>query len=79
MASYYKPVLRGVTSLRDVPCWADLPQAESSTSTTSSGVNGVKFEGDGAKQESRFPVNEEANSKVFLWRGDPWLLEVDAV
>lgn len=28
---------------------------------------------------SRFPVDREINSKVCLWRGDPWNLEVDAV
>lgn len=28
---------------------------------------------------SRFPVNHEINSKVYLWRGNPWVLEVDAV
>ncbi|KAI3714302.1 hypothetical protein L1987_72899 [Smallanthus sonchifolius] len=28
---------------------------------------------------SRFPVDHEINSKVYLWRGNPWNLEVDAV
>lgn len=28
---------------------------------------------------SRFPVQHEVNSKVYLWRGHPWNLEVDAV
>ncbi|XP_051122105.1 uncharacterized protein LOC127245323 [Andrographis paniculata] len=28
---------------------------------------------------SRFPVDREINSKIYLWRGDPWNLEVDAV
>lgn len=28
---------------------------------------------------SRFPVDHEINSKIYLWRGDPWNLEVDAV
>uniref|UniRef100_A0A251RXS8 RuvB-like helicase n=1 Tax=Helianthus annuus TaxID=4232 RepID=A0A251RXS8_HELAN len=28
---------------------------------------------------SRFPVDVEINSKIFLWRGNPWNLEVDAV
>ena len=26
-----------------------------------------------------FPVNHEINSKIYLWRGNPWNLEVDAV
>lgn len=28
---------------------------------------------------SRFPVDHEINSRIYLWRGNPWNLEVDAV
>ncbi|KAG5608114.1 hypothetical protein H5410_019395 [Solanum commersonii] len=28
---------------------------------------------------SKFPMDHEINSKIYLWRGDPWNLEVDAV
>lgn len=28
---------------------------------------------------SKFPVDHEITSKIYLWRGDPWNLEVDAV
>ena len=28
---------------------------------------------------SRFPVDHEVNEKIYLWRGNPWNLEVDAV
>lgn len=28
---------------------------------------------------SRFPFDREINSKIYLWRGNPWNLEVDAV
>uniref|UniRef100_A0A2P2M6R2 Ganglioside induced differentiation associated protein n=1 Tax=Rhizophora mucronata TaxID=61149 RepID=A0A2P2M6R2_RHIMU len=28
---------------------------------------------------SKFPVDHEINSKIYLWRGNPWNLEVDAV
>ncbi|KAI3696338.1 hypothetical protein L1987_79351 [Smallanthus sonchifolius] len=28
---------------------------------------------------SRFPVDHEVNSKIYLWNGNPWNLEVDAV
>ena len=35
----------------------------------------------GASEEAvaKFPVNADVNAKVFLWRGDPWNLEVDVV
>ena len=26
-----------------------------------------------------FPINDDINSKIYLWRGTPWSLEVDAV
>lgn len=28
---------------------------------------------------SRFPVDHEINSRIYLWRGNPWYLEVDGV
>lgn len=31
------------------------------------------------RAQSRFPVDLDINSKIYLWRGDPWNLEVDAV
>ncbi|KAI4379217.1 hypothetical protein MLD38_005541 [Melastoma candidum] len=36
-------------------------------------------EGTGIGTLSRFPVDHEINSKIYLWRGNPWNLEVDAV
>ena len=35
--------------------------------------------GAGGRGASRFPVDHEINSKIYLWRGHPWSLEVDAV
>ncbi|XP_014509764.1 protein GDAP2 homolog isoform X1 [Vigna radiata var. radiata] len=35
--------------------------------------------GDGSESVSKFPVDNEVNSKIYLWRGNPWNLEVDAV
>ncbi|WVZ24639.1 hypothetical protein V8G54_003183 [Vigna mungo] len=35
--------------------------------------------GDGSESVSKFPVDSEVNSKIYLWRGNPWNLEVDAV
>ncbi|KAK4263536.1 hypothetical protein QN277_028931 [Acacia crassicarpa] len=36
-------------------------------------------QGDGIRSVARFPVDHEINSKIYLWRGDPWNLAVDAV
>ncbi|KAL7110143.1 hypothetical protein ACP275_05G006300 [Erythranthe tilingii] len=36
-------------------------------------------ENSGNGMVSRFPIDHEINSKIYLWRGDPWNLEVDAV
>ncbi|KAJ8645765.1 hypothetical protein MRB53_007513 [Persea americana] len=37
--------------------------------------------GDGGNNglKARFPVDHEINSKIYMWRGQPWNLEVDAV
>ena len=79
-----------VVTLDQVPRWSDAeyrwtlePDSEDSiypnshfpdpltpASTSESGSNGLV---------SRFPVDHEINSKVYLWRGHPWNLEVDAV
>ncbi|WJX50910.1 hypothetical protein P8452_37156 [Trifolium repens] len=34
---------------------------------------------DGSSSASRFPVDHEINSRIYLWRGNPWNLEVDVV
>ncbi|GMP58576.1 hypothetical protein CsSME_00022192 [Camellia sinensis var. sinensis] len=36
-------------------------------------------ESSGNGMVSRFPMDHEINSKIYLWRGNPWNLEVDAV
>ncbi|KAI4314107.1 hypothetical protein L6164_027043 [Bauhinia variegata] len=36
-------------------------------------------ENGGSGSVSRFPVDQEINSKIYLWRGNPWNIEVDAV
>ncbi|OVA00727.1 CRAL-TRIO domain [Macleaya cordata] len=79
-----------VVSLDQVPCWSDAEQRSSlayenedpsfpnsyfsdpltSSSGAENGANGTV---------SRFPVDHEINSKIYLWRGNPWNLEVDAV
>ncbi|KAJ1395910.1 hypothetical protein SESBI_32996 [Sesbania bispinosa] len=78
-----------VVTLDQVPCWSDTDQSlgnangDSSFSSSyfpdplasPSGADG----GDGSVTVSRFPVDREINSKIYLWRGNPWNLEVDAV
>ncbi|CAO2828338.1 unnamed protein product [Amaranthus hypochondriacus] len=79
-----------VVTLDQVPRWSDAevrwslePYSEDSifpnthfpdpltlASTSENGSNGMV---------SRFPVDHEINSKVYLWRGHPWNIEVDAV
>lgn len=79
-----------VVSLDQVPRWSDAEHRSSvefesedqsfSNSyfpdplTSSSGA-----ETGGNDMVSRFPVDHEINSKIYLWRGNPWNLEVDAV
>ncbi|KMT09013.1 hypothetical protein BVRB_6g137190 [Beta vulgaris subsp. vulgaris] len=79
-----------VVTLDQVPRWSDaevrwslepdsedsifpsshFPDPLTSASTSENGSNGMV---------SRFPVDHEINSKVYLWRGNPWNIEVDAV
>ncbi|KAF0889938.1 hypothetical protein E2562_034336 [Oryza meyeriana var. granulata] len=82
-------------ALDQVPRWSDPDQRLcSSSSPTAAGSEApassfLSFAdpliGDGAaagaagRGASRFPVDHEINSKICLWRGHPWNLEVDAV
>ncbi|XP_010532599.1 PREDICTED: protein GDAP2 homolog [Tarenaya hassleriana] len=79
-----------VVTLDQIPRWSDVEQRSSleceagdpslsnlcfanplaSSSEAESSGNGVL---------SKFPVDPEINSKIYLWRGEPWNLEVDAV
>ncbi|KAI3938528.1 hypothetical protein MKX01_030821 [Papaver californicum] len=54
------------------PLYPNLYSLDPLTSPT-----GVDSGGNGAS--SRFPLNHDVNAKIYLWRGDPWNLEVDAV
>ncbi|PKA62868.1 hypothetical protein AXF42_Ash018862 [Apostasia shenzhenica] len=78
----------GVVTLDQVPRWNDTDHRSSlphgigdpssllyfsdplTSAEASLGTNGAVL---------RFPVDNEINSKVYLWRGNPWNLEVDAV
>ncbi|CAN8235979.1 unnamed protein product [Cochlearia groenlandica] len=48
-----------------------LASSSSSSEAGSRGNNGMVV--------SKFPVDHEINSRIYLWRGEPWNLEVDAV
>lgn len=80
-----------VVTLDQVPCWSDA-EFRLSIDAESSGYPNSYFpdplaaassgggEGGGVNgMVSRFPVDHEINSKIYLWRGNPWNLEVDAV
>ena len=79
-------------TLDQVPRWSDPDQRlSSSSSRTAAGFDEspassfLSFADDGmadvvgGRGVSRFPVDHEINSKICLWRGHPWNLEVDAV
>jgi len=81
-------------TLDQVPRWSDPDQRISSLSPTAAGSETqtssfLSFSdpltgddaaaGPGGRGASRFPVDHEINSKIYLWRGHPWNLEVDAV
>nr|GMD84595.1 protein GDAP2 homolog [Ipomoea batatas]GMD85544.1 protein GDAP2 homolog [Ipomoea batatas] len=78
-----------VVTLDQIPCWSNIeyrysydnedpaslpisfnPDPLASTSELENNANGMV---------SKFPVNLDLNSKIYLWQGDPWNLEVDAV
>ncbi|XP_031131612.1 protein GDAP2 homolog isoform X2 [Ipomoea triloba] len=78
-----------VVTLDQIPCWSNIeyrysydnedpaslpisfnPDPLASTSELENNANGMV---------SKFPVNIDLNSKIYLWQGDPWNLEVDAV
>ncbi|MQL73598.1 hypothetical protein Taro_005929, partial [Colocasia esculenta] len=81
----------GVVTLDQVPRWIDAEQRSSPACEGQEDPSlpfsyfpdpltvppGGEWEFGGAA--SRFPVDHEINSKIYLWRGNPWSLEVDAV
>ncbi|XP_043724941.1 protein GDAP2 homolog isoform X2 [Telopea speciosissima] len=88
------PTDRGdyVVCLDQVPCWSDTEQRSSlgydneDPSYPNSYFSDPLTSSPGAESSSssngivsRFPVDHEINSKIYLWRGNPWNLEVDAV
>lgn len=83
-----------VVTLDQVPRWSDVEHRSSSVHegegssspnphfsdplTSSAAAEGGGDGGDhGVK--ARFPVDHQINSKIYMWRGHPWNLEVDAV
>ncbi|PWA64145.1 hypothetical protein CTI12_AA347920 [Artemisia annua] len=74
-----------VVTLDQVPRWSDGDfgfVGEIGDSSLQFGdplASSSEAESSGSGMGSRFPVDHEVNSKVYLWRGNPWNLEVDAV
>lgn len=55
------------------------PPAASGFLSFSDPLTGDDAGASGRGGASRFPVDQEINSRIYLWRGEPWNLEVDAV
>ncbi|CAJ1931959.1 unnamed protein product [Sphenostylis stenocarpa] len=77
-----------VVTLDQVPRWIDAEHSlgydnGDSSFSSSHYPDPLTFksgtESGGSDSVSRFPVDQEVNSKIYLWRGNPWNLEVDAV
>nr|XP_023888081.1 protein GDAP2 homolog [Quercus suber] len=78
-----------VVSLDQVPRWKDAEQRSSlefetedpsfSNSYFPDPLTSPGKDSGSNAMVSRFPVDHEVNSKIYLWRGNPWNLEVDAV
>ncbi|PWA56185.1 hypothetical protein CTI12_AA318520 [Artemisia annua] len=74
-----------VVTLDQVPRWSDGDFAfvseigDSSLQFGDPLASSSEAESSGSGMGSRFPVDHEVNLKVYLWRGNPWNLEVDAV
>lgn len=75
----------GVVKLDQIPKWTDSDQRIMQNEDTSVPYSyfldplASHSGADGAGGNSRFPVDHEINSRIYLWRGNPWNLEVDAV
>ncbi|XP_073143273.1 uncharacterized protein [Henckelia pumila] len=77
-----------VVTLDQVPRWSDSEYrysyenedpAFSNSCFPDPLTSATEGENGGNGMVSRFPVDHEINSKIYLWRGNPWNLEVDAV
>ncbi|XVF43190.1 hypothetical protein PTKIN_Ptkin02bG0020600 [Pterospermum kingtungense] len=81
--------LDSVVTLDQVPRWSDAEYRSSmeyenedpsfSNSYFPDPLTSPAEESSGNGMVSRFPADHEINSKIYLWRGQPWNLEVDAV
>uniref|UniRef100_A0A7N0TRJ0 Appr-1-p processing enzyme family protein n=1 Tax=Kalanchoe fedtschenkoi TaxID=63787 RepID=A0A7N0TRJ0_KALFE len=74
-----------VVTLDQVPRWSDADQRSSlqyegdDPSFSYDPLASAPENGSLGNAVSRFPVDHEINSKIYLWRGNPWNIEVDAV
>lgn len=81
---------KNVVSLDKIPRWIDVENGSSLDEENGdasfcnpyfgdplTSVSGADAVGNG--MASRFPVDREVNEKIYIWRGSPWNLDVDAV
>ncbi|XP_047318294.1 protein GDAP2 homolog [Impatiens glandulifera] len=79
----------GVVKLDQLPCWSDAEFRADSNENGDPAFPNLYFpdplapppgsDSSGNGGMSRFPVDYDINSKIYLWRGHPWNLEIDAV
>lgn len=77
-----------IVTIDQVPCWSDTEHRLSYDNEDPIFPNSLYLdplasspgqESSGNSVISKFPVDHEINLKIYLWRGDPWNLEVDTV
>jgi len=79
-----------VVTLDQIPRWSDVEQRSSLEDETGDPehsnpryanplASSSEAGSSGNGMVSKFPVDHEINSRIYLWRGEPWNLEVDAV
>lgn len=65
-------------SLDSIPRWCDTPPSSYSTTPTE-GSSSSSHNPSALSAPSKFPVKDELNKKIRLWKGELWKLEVDAI
>ncbi|EFJ30302.1 hypothetical protein SELMODRAFT_91055 [Selaginella moellendorffii] len=70
-----------VVKLDQVPCWSDVEQRSSVGDGLDDAAqrNFDPLSGSSGQKVSKFGIDHSINGKLYIWKGVPWNLEVDAV